>query len=58
MTPAEIEKLRLELSIRRFSRTGETELICSKAAEAITQLRADLTAANARVAALTIKETK
>jgi hypothetical protein len=35
MTPKELAGLATELNTRRYSRKGETEMICTKAAEAI-----------------------
>jgi hypothetical protein len=41
MTPKELADLATELNTRRYSRKGETEMICSKAAEAIRTILAN-----------------
>jgi hypothetical protein len=41
MTPKELSDLETELNTRRYSRKGETEMICSKAAEAIRAILAN-----------------
>jgi hypothetical protein len=41
MTPKELADLATELNTRRYSRKGETEMVCTKASEAIRTILAN-----------------